>query len=87
MGVWTQLLNIFAPYREATSCNPMSWWNEHLQQLKYTKEVLSRKKKVPQYAAQYEEHINTYNREIELARNTAGKISAPKLSLLSRPVL
>ncbi len=69
MEVWTQILNIFAPYREATSRNPMSWWNDHLQQLKDTKEVLSRKKNVPQYAALYKEHINTYNREIELARN------------------
>ncbi len=57
MEVCQRLLDIVTTYKEATTRNPMSWWNDSLQQMKDTKEILSRKKNDAAFAVEYKEHI------------------------------
>ncbi len=68
MEVWQGILDIVAPYKGASSRNPMSWWNDSLQQLKDTKQILSRKKHDAAFGDRYKEHINLYRKEIDRAR-------------------
>ncbi len=67
MEVWQGPYKV-APYKEASTRNPMAWWNDSLQQLKDIKQILSRKKNDAVFKDKYKEHIKVYRKEIDRAR-------------------